>query len=205
MEKTSRMESVPLDISEDDIVEAMRAIQGYLDITPGDFRQVYQAAYTLAIQRLFNTLTAADLMTSPVLQVDQDMNLIEAAGLLADKQVSGAPVIDSSRKIVGIVSEKDFLREMGVGGTPSFMRMVSHCLHNKESCMIGKLYSRTIGEIMTKPPITGSPEMSISAISSLFVARKINRLPIIDSSGLTVGIVTRTDLAHTYSVFDEEE
>ena len=205
MEKTSRMESVPLDISEDDIVEAMRAIQGYLDITPGDFRQVYQAAYTLAIQRLFNTLTAADLMTSPVLQLDQDMNLIDAAGLLAEKQVSGAPVTDSSKKIVGIVSEKDFLREMGVGGKPSFMQMVSHCLHNNESCMIGRLHSRTVGEIMTKPPVTGSLEMSISAISSLFVARKINRLPIIDRSGLTVGIVTRTDLAHTYSVFDEEE
>ncbi|MBW1635733.1 MAG: CBS domain-containing protein [Deltaproteobacteria bacterium] len=205
MEKTSRRESIPLDISEQDIIEAMKAIQGYLDITPGDFRQVYQAAYTLAIERLFNTLTAVDLMTSPVLQVDQDMNLIEAAGLLAEKQVSGAPVIDSNKKIVGVVSEKDFLGEMGVGGKPSFMQMVSHCLHNDESCMIGRLHRRSVGEIMTKPPVTGLPEMTISAISSLFVARKINRLPIIDNSGLTVGIVTRTDLAHTYSVFDEEE
>jgi len=204
MEEKSSRESVPLDISEQDVVEAMKAIQGYLDITPGDFRQVYQAAYTLAIERLFNTLTAADLMTSPVLQVDQDMNLIEAAGLLADKQVSGAPVVDGSGKIVGIVSEKDFLREMGVGGKPSFMQMVSHCLHNNESCMIGRLHSRTVGEIMTKPPITGSVEMTISAISALFVARKINRLPVIDKSGMAVGIVTRTDLAHTYSIFEEE-
>ena len=203
MQEMSRRKDVPLDISEQDIIEAMKAIQGYLDITPGDFRQVYQAAYTLAIERLFNTLTAADLMTTPVLLVDQDMTLDQAAGLLAEKQVSGAPVIDNEEKIVGIVSEKDFLREMGFGTRPSFMHMASHCLHNNDTCTIGKLHSRTVGEIMTTPAVTGFPEMTIGAISALFVARKINRLPIVDKNGMAVGIVTRTDLAHTYSVFEE--
>ncbi len=68
--------------------------------------------------------------------------------------------------------------------------------------MVGKLHSRTVGDIMTRPPVIGAPEMTIGAISTLFINRKINRLPIVDKNGLTVGIVTRTDLAHSYSAFD---
>lgn len=189
-----------MDISEQDVIEAMKSIQGFLDITPGDFKEVYQAAYTLAIKRLLTTLKAADLMTKPVLLVGQEMDLVKAAALLAEKQISGAPVVDQERKVVGVVSEKDFLKEMGFGDTPSFMQIATHCLNNK-GCMIGNLRNRTIGDIMTRPPITGVPEMTVGEISALFVDQQINRLPIVNAIGEPVGIVTRTDLAYSYSAF----
>ena len=100
------------------------------------------------------------------------------------------------------MSEKDFLREMGVGATPSFMQIATHCLNNK-SCMIGKLHNRTISDIMTKPPVTGAPGMTIGSISALFADKQINRLPIVDDNEQPVGIVTRTDLAHSLHVFGE--
>ncbi len=141
-------------------------------------------------------------MTQPVQLVNQETALVEAAAFLAEKQISGAPVIDQGGKIVGVVSEKDFLKEMGFGATPSFMQIATHCLNNK-SCMIGNLRNRTVGDIMTRPPVTGAPEMTIGEISNLFVVRKINRLPILSADGRPIGIVTRTDLAHSYSVFGE--
>ncbi len=194
----------PLNISEQDILEAMKRIQGYIDITPGDFKEVYQAAYTLAIKRLFNTLTAESIMSKPVVSVNQEIALVQAATLLAQKKVSGAPVVDHEEKLVGIVSEKDFLQEMGFGATPSFMQIATHCLNDK-SCMIGRLHNRTVGDIMTSPPITGTPEMTIGAISALFADRQINRLPIVDEDGRPIGIVTRTDLAHSFNVIDREQ
>jgi CBS domain-containing membrane protein len=190
----------PPDISEQDIIEAMKTLQGYVDITPGDFKQIYQIAYTMVINRLLNTVTAAELMTKTVLLVEQTMSLVQAASILAESQVSGAPVIDDQKKIVGIVSEKDFLEEMGFGSNPSFMQIATHCLHDK-SCMIGNLRGRAVADIMTKPPIVGPPEMTIGDISTIFTKQKINRLPIIDKNGLIVGIVTRTDLAHAYHAF----
>jgi CBS domain-containing membrane protein len=202
MQEKSKVQSVPVEISEQDVIEAMKAIPGYLDITPGDFKEVYQAAYALAVKRLLTSLKAADLMTKPVQLVGQEMDLVQAAALLAEKQISGAPVVNNEGKIVGVVSEKDFLREMGFGATPSFMQIATHCLNNK-GCMIGNLRNRTIGDIMTRLPITGSPEMTIGQISALFVERQINRLPIVGVDGRPVGIVTRTDLAHSYSVFGE--
>jgi CBS domain-containing protein len=79
------------------------------------------------------------------------------------------------------------------------MQIATHCLNNK-SCMIGRLHNRTVGDIMTKPPITGAPEMTIGTISALFAERGINRLPIVDDDGRPVGVVTRTDLAHAFHV-----
>ena len=192
----------PPDISEQDIILAMKAIQGYVDITPGDFKHIYQVAYAMAMQRLFNTVTAAQLMTKTVLLVEQTMSLVQAAASLADNHVSGAPVVDNKNKIVGIVSEKDFLKEMGFGFNPSFMQIATHCLQDK-NCMIRNLHGRTVAEIMTKPPISASPEITLGSISAIFTNQKINRLPIVDKQGLIVGIVTRSDLAQAYHIFTE--
>jgi CBS-domain-containing membrane protein len=194
----------PPDISEKDIIEAMKSLQGYVDITPGDFKQIYQTAHTMVIDRLLKTVTAATLMTKAVLLIEQTMSLVQAAKILAEKQVSGAPVVDNEKKIVGIVSEKDFLQEMGFGSNPSFMQIATHCLQDK-SCMIGNLRGRTVADIMTKSPIVGSPEMTVNEISTTFTQQKINRLPIIGKNGLIVGIVTRTDLAHAYHVFTRRQ
>ncbi len=197
MKETSDDTFIPVNISEQDVVEAMKRIPGYIDITPGDFKEVYQTAYSLAIKRLFDSLTAGNIMSKSVLFVEQVMPLVEAAHLLAEKQISGGPVVDRDGRVVGVVSEKDFLKEMGFGETPSFMQIATHCLDSK-SCMIGRLRNRTVGDIMTKPPITADSDMTIGTISTLFAKRQINRLPIIDAEGRPIGIVTRADLAHSF-------
>jgi CBS domain-containing protein len=186
-----------VDISEHDVIKAMKLIEGYIDITPGDFKEVYQSAYAMAVERLLDSLTADKIMIKPVIFVDQEMTLVGAADLLADKQISGCPVVDSKGEIVGVVSEKDFLKEMGFGTTPSFMQLATHCLSSK-SCMIRRLHNKTVGDIMTKPPITADPGITIGAISTLFAEHQINRLPIVDKEGHPIGMVTRTDLAHSY-------
>ena len=194
----------PVDISNQDIIAAMQTLHGYIDITPGDFKEIYTAAYSYAVQRLLASLKASDLMTSPVHTLLEDIPLVEAAALLAEKKISGAPVINRQEKITGVVSEKDFLQEMGFGETPSFMQIAGHCL-NEKSCMISRLQNRKIGDIMTVPPITGVPEMTIGEISILFLEQKINRLPIINPDKKPIGIVTRTDLAHSYSFLARED
>ncbi|MCK9175047.1 MAG: CBS domain-containing protein [Desulforhopalus sp.] len=193
---------ISVDISEHDVIEAMKHIQGYIDITPGDFKVVYQSACSFAINRLLGSLTAEKIMTRAVVFVDQEMPLVEAAELLAGKQISGCPVVDHQGRVVGVVSEKDFLKEMGFGVTPSFMQLVLHCLNSK-NCMIHRLHNKTVGAIMTKPPITADAKMTIGAISTLFAQHQINRLPIVDNEGKPVGLVTRSDLAHSYHSLGE--
>ncbi|MDX9788472.1 MAG: CBS domain-containing protein [Desulfobacterales bacterium] len=186
-----------VDISEQDVLNAMKAMQGYIDITPADFKEVYRAAYNLAKNRILNSLTAADVMTTSVHSIGLEMDLIETAALLAEKGISGAPVVDHEGKVVGVVSEKDFLAQMGAGQTGSFMQVIAHCLKNK-GCVATPMLNRVVRDIMTAPAITAKADTLISKISTLFSEKKINRLPIIGGDGKLAGIVTRSDLVNSY-------
>ncbi len=187
----------PFTISEEDILKAMKDIPGHLDISPGDFQEIFQFAYRHAVARIMDTWKAADIMTIEVHCVELAMDLRQAATFLADKKISGAPVVDGEGKVVGVVSEKDFLARMGVGKAASFMQIIAHCLNNK-GCVTTSLHNHGIGEIATTPAITAGPDMTVGAISTIFIDKRINRLPIVDSDGRPLGIVTRTDLINSY-------
>lgn len=187
----------PIDLSETDIVEAMKDIQGYIDISPGDFREIFQMAYRHALERLVESRTGADIMTSPVHQVTLGTDLRQAAAFLAAQGISGAPVVDPQGRLAGVVSEKDFLVKMGLGKTASFMQIIAHCLNNK-GCVATLLRNHRVEEIMTTPAISAGPEITVGVISALFIDRQINRLPLVDTEGRLLGIVTRTDLLHAY-------
>jgi len=190
-------ECAAVDISDQDVVAAMKAMQGYIDITPADFREVYRVAYALAKDRMMNALKAADVMGRPVYTVRADADLLAAATLLAEKGISGAPVIDPDGRVVGVISEKDFLRKMGAGLSGSFMQVIALCLKNK-GCVATAMINRTAGDIMSAPPITAGTDISIGAIAALLTEKNINRLPIVDADSRPVGIVTRTDLVNSY-------
>ncbi len=125
------------------------------------------------------------------------MDLRQAAMFMAGHGIYGAPVVDGQGIIVGVVSEKDFLARMGVSKTASFMQIIAHYLNNK-GCVTTSLHNHGIGEIVTTPAITACPDMTIGAISTLFIDKCINRLPIVDGDGRPIGIVTRTDLVNSY-------
>jgi CBS domain-containing protein len=193
----------PLSISEEDILQAMKDIQGYLDISPGDFKEIFQFAYRHAVERLLESRKASDIMSKEVHSVKLTMDLKQAATFLADYKISGAPVVDERGKVVGVISEKDFLVRMGVGKSASFMEIIAHCLNNK-GCVATVLHNHAVREIMSQPAITGGAEMSVGAISALFSDKSINRLPIVDGDNRPIGIVTRTDLVNAYCFFRPE-
>ena len=86
-----------LEIKEEDILEAMRAIPGYLDITPGDFKEVYRLAFQHALERLSRAVTAAEIMTTDVVTVNPDTPVAEVAAAMGRRGVSGVPVVDAGQ------------------------------------------------------------------------------------------------------------
>ena len=52
-----------IDLSDEDILDAMQHIPGYLDITTGDFREVYEFAHRHAADRLLGGLRADRLLS----------------------------------------------------------------------------------------------------------------------------------------------
>lgn len=182
-----------VDLTEDDVLDAMRAMQGYVDITPGAFREIYALAYDLAMKRIRALGTAEDIMTSPVHCLQRGMSVGEAAAFMAGHGVSGAPVIDEQGRVCGVVSEKDFLRKMGLPGTASFMTVISRCL-GTHGCLVADLRGLRVHELMSAPPIVATRETTAAHMSELFAMHSINRVPICDADGRPVGIVTRSNL-----------
>lgn len=199
MNAENLLKNDPFDISDADVMAAMNAIEGYIDITPADFREVYRVAYALAKDRMMTSLKASDVMTSPVQTIGVAEDLLAAATLLAEKGISGAPVVDGAGKAVGVISEKDFLRKMGAGAGGSFMQVIALCLKNK-GCVAMPMASRTVGDIMSAPAITAFVDISVFQISAMLIDKKINRLPIVAADGRPVGIVSRSDLVNSFGL-----
>lgn len=189
--------NVLVEMSDADVLKAMAAMQGYIDITPADFREVYRVAYAHAFNRMMTSIKAKDIMSRPVYMVSLEMDLIQTATLLADKNISGAPVVDGLGKIVGVVSEKDFIKNMDIGHSGSFMGVIADCMKNK-GCLAAPMRAKTVRDIMTTPAVTAREDIPVGDISALFIAKNINRLPIVDQAEKPVGIVTRSDLVNSY-------
>lgn len=184
-----------LELSDEDIVAAMGEVQGYLDITPGDFREIYHFAYGHAVGRLIHRVRAREIMTRDVVAVGSDATLPEVAAVMAQHGVSGVPVIDGERRVVGVVSEKDFLLRMGASKTGSFMEVVADCLDSR-GCVALSLRAERAAEVMTAPPVTAGEEARLCELTALLGGKGINRVPVVDRAGRLVGIITRSDIMH---------
>ncbi len=182
-----------IELKDEDIFEAMKAIPGYLDITPGDFKEVYRLAYRHALERLSRTVTAAEIMTREVVAVRPDTPLAEVAAAMGRRGISGVPVVDEAGKVVGVISEKDFLTHMGVTQPQNFMVLVASCLQSR-GCVALPIKKRQAADIMIAPAVTVGPAASVKEIAALFTARGINRVPVTDPEGRLLGLVSRGDI-----------
>jgi CBS domain-containing membrane protein len=183
---------LPPEIMEEDVLEAMKDMEGYLDITPGDFKALYIRAYSHAMERLTRSVKAREIMTREVVSVREDTPLAEVAGILARNNISGLPVIDEEQKVVGVISEKDFLCLLGLHDG-SFMGLISRCLEGEE-CVMLPLEQRKAKDLMTQPAVTVTEDTSVSEITHILSTRTINRLPVTDKDGRMTGIVARADV-----------
>jgi CBS domain-containing protein len=187
----------PVDLDNEDIIAAMKEMRGYIDITPGDFKEIYKFAYNHAVDRIARSMRAQDVMTRQVICVNPETSLLETAERMAAANISGIPVINSQDKVIGVISEKDFLKKMGAEPSGSFMGVISQCLKNK-GCVALPIRGKTAADIMSSPAVTVSPGRPLSEISRLFAEKQINRVPVVDPEGKILGIVSRADMVKSF-------
>ena len=181
-----------IDLKDEDIYEAMRAIPGYLDITPGDFKEVYRLAFQHALERLNRAVTAAEIMTTDV-AVNPVTPVAEVAAAMGRRGSSGVPVVDAGQKVVGVISEKDFLARMGAGEPRNFMSLVAGCLMTK-GCVALPIKHALAQDIMTTPAVTVAPDTLVRDIAALLTQKSINRVAVTGPGGRLLGLVSRGDI-----------
>lgn len=145
------------------------------------------------------TKTVADIMTPNPITVTPQTSLQDAIQILAEKHISGLPVVDDGGKLVGVISETDLMwQETGIDPPPYVMFLDSVIyLQNpsRHEKLVHKALGQTVGEVMSDKPITVNPQQTVKEAASLMHDRSIRRLPVVDGqTDRVVGIVTRGDI-----------
>jgi len=187
---------VSLDISDDDIYKAMSDIPGYLDITPGDFKEVYLRAYQHAIQRLSLSVSVTEVMTKDVASVSRRTQVREIAELMAQRRISGVPVVEEDGSVAGVISQRDFLALMGGSKMGTFMEIIADCLGGS-GCLAVQVRDQCAEDFMSSPAVTATEQTTVMEVADVMARRGINRVPVVDGTGRLVGIVSRADVVRS--------
>ena len=101
--------------------------------------------------------------------ISSDKSVQDALDYAEDKEISGLLVVDSNSKLVGIVTERDLLFAGSNG---------------------------TIADVMTKDVVTAKPGVSLDEAKDMLHKHRIEKLPIVDDSGVIQGLITSKDITN---------
>jgi acetoin utilization protein AcuB len=127
----------------------------------------------------------AEVMSRTVVTLTPEQTLRDAVELLRSKHIRHLPVVEDS-KLIGIVTDRDVKR-----ATPSLLSGVDRDEYDRV------LDETKIAQIMTREPMTVTPESGLKAAVKTFIDRKVGALPVV-SGGRLVGIVTEIDLLRVF-------
>ena len=138
-----------------------------------------------------------DVMTTEVVAVRRDTSFKELAATLRQYRVSACPVIDDARRVIGLVSEADMLAKEALA-EPG---VVAGLMHHKD---VRQAEAVTAGALMTHQVVTVSPDDSIEQAARMMHFLKVRQLPVVNSGGELIGIVSRSDLLSVFDRPDED-
>ncbi len=122
---------------------------------------------------IFQDLSASDIMTESVRTLTPDHKVIHAKELMKVKKISGLPIVDKKKKMVGIISIEDIIKALEHGQIDA-----------------------PVSELMTRNVVTLHVKDNLGVIVDKFNAYRLGRFPVLDDQGKLVGIVTREDILH---------
>ena len=132
-----------------------------------------------------------DVMTTRVISVAPETDVREVARILLSNRISGAPVVDGTGRVLGMLSEGDLMRraELGTDQVPS------QGTAPKRAEQFVKSHGLHAQDVMTHPVLSVSEEAGLEQVAILFEAHRIKRAPVV-REGKLAGIVSRANLLH---------
>lgn len=142
-------------------------------------------------------VSAADIMTSPVVTVSPDADMAEIATVLSGKHISAVPVCDKDGKLAGIISEADVVRpfrESVRARRDWWLGLLSEGdALSQDYLDYMRLDTRSAKDVMVRHVITAATSATVPELAELMIGHGVKHIPILRDEML-VGIVSRADL-----------
>ena len=153
-------------------------------------------------------LHAKDIMTKDLITVSPDTEIAKAATLLLENHINGAPVVDASGKLIGILCQSDLIYQQKKLSLPSFFTFLDGFIPltsmkeiEKE---IKKVTAATVEQVMTPNPVTVQADTPVQDVASLMVEKRYHTVPVMEGDAL-VGILGKEDVLKTVLPQSKEE
>ena len=145
-------------------------------------------------------LKAKDIMTRAVITVSPDMEIVNAAKILLENRINGAPVLDETGKLVGILCQSDLIAQQKKLPIPSFFTFLDGLITltsmKQLEKQVQKIAAVTVAQAMTPNPVTVKPDTDIEAMAALMVDQSFHTIPVVEE-GVLLGIVGKEDILKT--------
>jgi len=145
-------------------------------------------------------IKAKDIMTTEIITLRPETEIAQAARLLLEKRINGAPVVNEAGKLVGILCQSDLIAQQKSIPIPSlftlldgYIPLTSSKRMDKE---VAKIAATKVSEAMTLNPVAVDPDTGIEKVAALMVEKNYHTLPVVDAGEL-VGILGKEDVLKT--------
>ena len=139
-------------------------------------------------------------MTKNVITVTPATTVTELAKLLASQTIGGAPVVDSSGTLLGVVTESDLIDQKKKIHIPTVVTILDSVFYlenpDKMEKEMKKIAGSTVGDIYSKNPITVNEDTLIDEIATLMAEKNVHPLPVMRGDAL-VGVIGKKDIIKT--------
>jgi CBS domain-containing protein len=141
-------------------------------------------------------LRVADVMNREVLRVRPDTSLKDLVGLLIGRDYRAVPVVDEAERVIGIITNGDLVQRGGLAMRLELLATASREAIQRELATLVES-GHTAADVMTREVVTVAPDISVLDSAHLMAQQRLKRLPVVDTTGHLLGIVSRVDLLRT--------
>ena len=139
-------------------------------------------------------LRVRDVMSTDVISVAPNTPVREIAATLTEHRISSVPVIATTRRLVGVVSEGDLFRRVELGTEPGrtwWRSLFTDAMAAARAYV--RSHGRTARDVMTVRPVTTSPDEPLHKLVARMARKRLRRVPVL-RDGHVVGAIARSDL-----------
>ena len=184
--------TVRLGFKPEDLDAVLKQYNQVLDISRDDLESLFMQTEQRAYQRRFGIISCADIMSRDIVSAEFGTSLEQAWQQMRTHRVAALPVLNRARRVIGIVTQTDFLEHGGLDDYRGIRHQLQRFL--RKSGVTHTEKAEVVGQIMSQHPTTARLDTPIVDLVPLMADSGFHPIPIVDEEQRFAGIITQSDL-----------